>query len=64
MHLREDLVYDKHTGIAHSNMHLNDINLQIGHIVGFANLGDIKVLKKYSTFTNPSSHNYSYTFAT
>ena len=24
----------------------------------------LKVLKKYSTFTNPSSHNDSYTFAT
>ena len=28
MHIREDLVYDKHTGIVHSNMHLNNINLQ------------------------------------
>ena len=28
MHIRENLVYDKHTGIVHSNMHLNNINLQ------------------------------------
>ena len=26
MHIREDLVYDKHTGIVHSNTHLNNIN--------------------------------------
>ena len=33
--------------------------------VHYANLRQLlKVLKKYSTFTNPSSYNYSYTFAT